>query len=313
MLLYEQMFIFQNNKLIIIILQEVNKMSINVSSIINSLFWVLFLILLITPYLKQRAIESARISLIKTIENKRKSRMIVMIHRQETMSLLGIPIARYINIEDSEAVLRAIRLTPPDMPIDIILHTPGGLVLATEQIAHALIQHKADVTVLVPHYAMSGGTLISLAADKIIMDENAVLGPVDPQVGQYPAISILKTVSQKNKDKIDDETLILADISEKAMVQVKNFVKKILLANNYSEENTERISQILSEGRWTHDYPITFEEAKEIGLNVFSEMPKEIYDLMELYPQNPSLRPSVQYVPIPYKKPSAVPPEKPKK
>ncbi len=288
-------------------------MSNNFSSIITSIFWVLFLILLITPYLKQRAIESARISLIKTIENKRKSRVIVMIHRQETMSLLGIPIARYINIEDSEAVLRAIRLTPSDMPIDIILHTPGGLVLATEQIAHALIQHKAGVTVFVPHYAMSGGTLISLAADKIIMDENAVLGPVDPQVGQYPAISILKTVVQKNKDKIDDETLILADISEKAMKQVKDFVKRILLANNYSEENTERISQTLSEGRWTHDYPITFEEAKEIGLNVVSEMPKEIYDLMELYPQNPSLRPSVQYVPLPYKKPGAIPPEKPKK
>jgi len=287
-------------------------MSTNVSSIINSLFWVLFLILLITPYLKQRAIESARMSLIKTIENKRKSRMIVMIHRQETMSLLGIPIARYINIEDSEAVLRAIRLTPPDMPIDIVLHTPGGLVLATEQIAHALIQHKADVTVFIPHYAMSGGTLISLAADKIIMDENAVLGPVDPQIGQYPAVSILKTVSQKNKDKIDDETLILADMSEKAMKQVKDFVKKILLANNYPEEAAERISQTLSEGRWTHDYPITIEEAKEIGLNVFSEMPKEIYDLMELYPQNPSLRPSVQYVPIPYKKPSAAP-EKPSK
>jgi ClpP class serine protease len=288
-------------------------MSTNISSIINSLFWVLLLLLLITPYLRQRAIESARMSLIKAIENKRKSRMIVMIHRQETMSLLGIPLARYINIEDSEAVLRAIRLTPDDMPIDIILHTPGGLVLAAEQIAHALIQHKADVTVFVPHYAMSGGTLVSLAADKIIMDENAVLGPVDPQIGQYPAVSIIKTVSQKNKDKIDDETLILADMSEKAMKQVKDFVKKILLSNNYPEENAERISQMLSEGRWTHDYPITFEEAKEIGLNVVCGMPKEIYDLMELYPQNPTSRPSVQYVPLPYKKPSTTPERPPKK
>jgi len=187
------------------------------------------------------------------------------------------------------------------------------LVLAAEQIAHALIQHKADVTVFVPHYAMSGGTLVSLAADKIIMDENAVLGPVDPQIGQYPAVSIIKTVSQKNKDKIDDETLILADMSEKAMKQVKDFVKKILLSNNYPEENAERISQMLSEGRWTHDYPITFEEAKEIGLNVFCGMPKEIYDLMELYPQNPTLRPSVQYVPLPYKKPSTTPERPPKK
>jgi ClpP class serine protease len=251
----------------------------------------------------------ARISMIRQIEKKRNTRVIVLIHRQETMSLLGIPISKYIGIEDSEAILRAIRLTPTDMPIDIILHTPGGLVLATEQIAHALVQHKADVTIFIPHYAMSGGTLLSLAADKIVMDPNAVLGPVDPQIGQYPAISILKVVNEKNKDRIDDETLILADISQKAMNQVYDFIKKILTANNYSEESVEKISKTLSEGRWTHDYPITFEEAKELGLNVSSDMPKEIYNLMELYPQNPAMRPSVQYVPMPYKKPSSIPEE----
>lgn len=280
-----------------------------IGSIINSLFWVFIFIVLITPYLRQRSLEMARISMIRQIEKKRNTRVIVLIHRQETMSLLGIPISKYIGIEDSEAILRAIRLTPTDMPIDIILHTPGGLVLATEQIAHALVQHKADVTIFIPHYAMSGGTLLSLAADKIVMDPNAVLGPVDPQIGQYPAISILKVVNEKNKDRIDDETLILADISQKAMNQVYDFIKKILTANNYSEESVEKISKTLSEGRWTHDYPITFEEAKELGLNVSSEMPKEIYNLMELYPQNPAMRPSVQYVPMPYKKPSSIPEE----
>lgn len=280
-----------------------------IGSIINSLFWVFIFIVLITPYLRQRSLEMARISMIRQIERKRNTRVIVLIHRQETMSLLGIPISKYIGIEDSEAILRAIRLTPTDMPIDIILHTPGGLVLATEQIAHALVQHKADVTIFIPHYAMSGGTLLSLAADKIVMDPNAVLGPVDPQIGQYPAISILKVVNEKNKDRIDDETLILADISQKAMNQVYDFIKKILTANNYSEESVEKISKTLSEGRWTHDYPITFEEAKELGLNVSSDMPKEIYNLMELYPQNPAMRPSVQYVPMPYKKPSSIPEE----
>jgi Periplasmic serine proteases (ClpP class) len=145
------------------------------------------------------------------------------------MSLLGIPISRYISIEDSEAILRAIRLTPPEMPIDIILHTPGGLVLATEQIAQALVKHKGKVTVFVPHYAMSGGTMLALASDEIVMDENAVLGPVDPQIGNYPAASILKVVEEKNKDKIDDETLILADVSRKALVQVKDFVKNFYL------------------------------------------------------------------------------------
>ena len=81
----------------------------------------------------------------------------MLIHRQESISLLGIPISRYINIEDSEQVLRAIRLTPANVPIDLILHTPGGLVLATEQIARALIRHQAKVSVFIPHSAMSGG------------------------------------------------------------------------------------------------------------------------------------------------------------
>lgn len=284
-----------------------------VSAIINWLFWLFIIFSILSPAIHQKNLELQRIDLIRRFEQKRKSRVILLIHRQETMSLLGIPISRYISIEDSEAVLRAIRLTPPEMPIDIILHTPGGLVLATEQIAQALVKHKGKVTVFVPHYAMSGGTMLALASDEIVMDENAVLGPVDPQIGNYPAASIIKVVEEKNKDKIDDETLILADVSKKAMVQVKNFVKKLLLANGRSEEDAERISTMLTEGRWTHDYPITYEEAKEIGLNVSPDMPREIYELMDLYPQSPSMRPSVQYVPVPYKAPERSVPQKPQK
>ncbi|PMP83962.1 MAG: hypothetical protein C0175_00875 [Caldisericum exile] len=283
------------------------------SAILSWLFWIFIIISILSPALQQKNLELQRLDLIRRFEQKRKSRVILLIHRQETMSLLGIPISRYISIEDSEAILRAIRLTPPEMPIDIILHTPGGLVLATEQIAQALVRHKGKVTVFIPHYAMSGGTMLALASDEIIMDENAVLGPVDPQIGNYPAASIIKVLEEKNKDRIDDETLILADVSKKAMVQVKEFVKKLLLANGRSEDDAERISTMLTEGRWTHDYPITFEEAKDIGLNVSSEMPREIYELMDLYPQNPSMRPSVQYVPLPYKAPERSVPQKPQK
>jgi len=283
----------------------------NVGTIVNLLFWVFIIFSLLSPIIQQRHLEVQRFNLIRMFEKKRKSRVILLIHRQETMSLLGIPISRYISIEDSEAVLRAIRLTPSDMPIDIILHTPGGLVLATEQISQALVRHEGKVTVFIPHYAMSGGTMLALAADEIVMDENAVLGPVDPQIGNYPAQSILKVLEEKNKDKIDDETLILADISRKAIVQVKEFVKNLLIANGREEGDAEKISTILTEGRWTHDYPITFEEAKEIGLNVSSVMPREIYELMDLYPQSPSMRPSVQYVPLPYKAPEKTVPQKP--
>ncbi|GBG58177.1 hypothetical protein SPFL3102_01897 [Sporomusaceae bacterium FL31] len=266
----------------------------------TDIMWFLFIIITLLPMLKQRSIAVQRLSLLRKIEEKRGSRVISLIHRQEAISLLGIPISRYINVEDSEHIMRAIRLTPPDMPIDLILHTPGGLVLASEQIARALQQHQAKVTVFVPHYAMSGGTMISLAADEIILDPNAVLGPVDPQLGQYPAASILKVVSQKNIDRIDDNTLILADMAEKAVRQVEVFVKSLLL-DKMPAEKAEELAHTLSEGRWTHDFPITCDMLREMGLpSICNEMPLEVYELMELYPQPAQQRPSVQYIPLPY-------------
>jgi ClpP class serine protease len=241
--------------------------------------------------------------MIRTLERNRGSRVITMIHRQETMSLLGIPIARYIDIEDSEQVLRAIRMTPPETPIDLIVHTPGGLVLAAEQIACALKRHKGTVSVLVPHYAMSGGTLVALAADQIIMDPDAVLGPVDPQLGSqqggyYPAASILKALEEPNPNR-DDQTLILGDVARKALVQVRQTVRALLL-EHFTPEKADEIAGMLSEGRWTHDYPINLDEAAAMGLRVSDGMPTEVYYLMDLYPQARQRRPGVEYIPTPY-------------
>jgi len=264
------------------------------------LIWLFFIASALSPIIQRKMLESARIRLIRKIEKDRKSRVIAMIHRQETMALLGFPIFKYIDIQDSEEIMRAIRMTDETVPIDLVLHTPGGLVLAAEQIAYALKGHKAKVTVFIPHYAMSGGTLIALAADEIVMDRHAVLGPVDPQLGQYPAASILKVLEKKDINKIDDQTLIMADISHKALKQVKNCVKTIL-SNKMPEEKAEQIADLLSRGEWTHDYPLTYKQAKELGLPVSTEMPVEIYQLMNLYPQPVQRRPSVQYIPVPYK------------
>jgi len=264
------------------------------------LIWLFFIASALSPIIQRKMLESARMRLIRKIEKERKSRVIAMIHRQETMALLGFPIFKYIDIQDSEEVMRAIRMTDEAVPIDLVLHTPGGLVLAAEQIAYALKGHKAKVTVFVPHYAMSGGTLIALAADEIVMDPYAVLGPVDPQLGQYPAASILKVLEKKDINKIDDQTLIMADISHKALNQVKNCVITIL-SNKIPEEKAEQIADLLSRGQWTHDYPITYKQAQELGLPVSTKIPVEIYQLMNLYPQPVQRRPSVQYIPVPYK------------
>jgi ClpP class serine protease len=269
---------------------------------ILDLFLLLFMISSLIPVFQRMMIESKRNMVIRSLEKKRGSRLITMIHRQEALSFLGLQFARFIDIEDSEEVLRAIRLTSDDTPIDIILHTPGGLVLAAEQIAHALIRHKAPVTVFIPHYAMSGGTLLALAADQIVMDPNAVLGPVDPQLGQYPAASILHVMAVKDVNQVDDQTLILADIAKKALAQVNQTVRTIMVSNGMDVDRAEKLADALTCGQWTHDYPISFEEASRLGMPVSSDLPDEVPQLMQLYPQGGGRRPSVQYIPIPYRR-----------
>src|SRR6202011_5052929 len=188
---------------------------------IGDIFWLFFMFSALQPVLRQRMMDAMRTRKIARLESKRNSRVILLVHRQETMRFLGFPIARYIDINDSEEVLRAIQMTDDDVPLDLVLHTPGGLVLAALQIAKAVREHKGKVTVFVPHYAMSGGTLIALAADEIVMCEHSVLGPIDPQLGESPAASLIKVVGEKPVAKIDDRTLVLADVGRKAIAQVK--------------------------------------------------------------------------------------------
>ena len=264
------------------------------------LFWLFFIISALQPAIRQRMLVTARMKLMQKIEKQRKSRLIALIHRQETMSLLRFPLMRFINIEDSEEILRAIKLTDKNVPIDLIIHTPGGLVLASKQIAMALKNHPAKVTVFVPHYAMSGGTLIALAADEIVMDPNAVLGPVDPQLGKFPAASILAAIDKKKPENVDDETLILGDVAEKAIRQIKATVMEIL-SGKMEDKKAEHLAELLSKGTWTHDYPIMVDEAKSLGLPVSTDMPEEIYQFMNLFPQPMQRRtPAVQYIPLPY-------------
>src|SRR5216110_844598 len=200
----------------------------HVANLARAAFWFLLLAILLLQLLGSRGQDSQRAALLGNFEKERSSRVIAMIHRQESASILGVPVAGSISIDDSEAILRAIRLTPPDQPIDLILHTPGGLVLAAEQIAKALVERKAKVTVFVPHYAMSGGTLISLAANEIVMDANAVLGPLDPQLGEAPAASILSVLERKKPEDIEDKTFIMADVSRKAILQLRRTVQELL-------------------------------------------------------------------------------------
>jgi ClpP class serine protease len=265
---------------------------------IFDLIWLFFLLSSLQPALHRWWLNTQRAQAFRNLEKRRQSRVIGLIHRQETMAFLGFPVARYIDIDDSEAVLRAIQWTDPDVPIDMVLHTPGGLVLAATQIADALRSHPAKVTVFVPHYAMSGGTLLALSSDEIVMAPHAVLGPVDPQLGQHAAASVVKVVEQKPIAEIDDQTLIEADQARKALNQVERFVTKLL--QEQMGDKAPELAHTLASGTWTHDYPITVTEARELGLNVSTDMPNEVYEMMALYPQTQQRSP-VEYVPMPYR------------
>lgn len=264
----------------------------------GDVFWIFLVLAMVQPWLRQRMLEWSRTRLMHRIEKARGSRVILLVHRQETMSFLGIPIFRYIDVNDAEEVIRALRLTDDGVPIDLVLHTPGGLVLASLQIARAIKARKGKVTVHVPHYAMSGGTLIALAAHEIVMDGHAVLGPVDPQLGLYPAASLMRVLETKDVNKVNDRTLILADVGEKAMQQIRAEVLE-LLADRMPPEKAAALADKLTQGVWTHDHPISLAEARDLGLPVRPEMPEEFYQLMNLFPQ-PTRQQSVHYIPKPY-------------
>ncbi|QQG43991.1 MAG: ATP-dependent Clp protease proteolytic subunit [Candidatus Roizmanbacteria bacterium] len=269
---------------------------------ISDIIWFFLVIMFLFPIFQQRLIQARRFQMMRALEKKRKSRVITLIHRQETLSFLGLLFTKFIDIEDSEEILRAIRFTPENMPIDLIIHTPGGLVIAAEQIARALSAHKAKVTVFVPHFAMSGGTLLALSADEVVMDPHAILGRLDPQINGMPAISIIGVTHRKTINKIDDNTLIMADISQKAIKQIHSSLEEILPQNHYSDKITKEIISSLASGDKTHDNSLTFDEALKLGLRVSKDMPKEIYELLRFYEQKNFAQQAVQYVPVPYKK-----------
>lgn len=141
---------------------------------------------------------------------------------------------------------------------------------------------------------MSGGTLIALAADEIVMEAHAALGPVDPQIGQHPAASILGAVERRGVRK--DETLILADVARKALVQVESFTRRLLERRMPPALATD-VARLLATGTWTHDHPLQPRELEALRLPIRVGVDAEERELMTLYPQPRGRLPAVEYVP----------------
>jgi ClpP class serine protease len=266
-----------------------------------SLIWLFFLLASVQPALARQVLMAQRRRALVEISKERNVTAITLIHRQEQLSLLGFPILRYIDIDDAESVLHAIRDTPPERGIEIVLHTPGGMVVAARQIASALAGHDGKVTAVVPHYAMSGGTLIALAADEIVMEPHAALGPVDPQLGQYAAASLVEVA--KLPGDHEDQTLLMADMGRKALAQVEGFTRR-LLERHVPADRARAVAHTLATGVFTHDHPLQHPELTTLGLPVRVGVPDLERDLISLYPQPHGRQPSVEYSPVPGPRPS---------
>ena len=225
-----------------------------------------------------------RQSIIEELEKERGTRVLTMIHKKELWTEPGGD--PEIGIEDTETVLQKLRNIPPDVPVDFIIHTPGGYALAAQMMAMAIKFHPAKVTVMVPFYAMSGGSLMTLAAGEIRMEKYSVLGPVDPQIptpdGMYPAGSLTTLAKTKPIQFITDRMVIMSDVANLEIENAKAFVMW-LLEGKMDKEQAERVADFLARGYMSHATPITLDVARAIGLNVVEGIPDKVYELFKTF------------------------------
>jgi hypothetical protein len=231
--------------------------------------------------------------LIAQMEKARGSRVLCVIHQSGMES-------DSVDTVTAEDILTALQSTDPNKPLDIILHTPGGYSYQAHQIALAVKAHRGRKTVFVPYFAMSGGTIISLAADEIVMSPHAAIGPIDAQFPVYhlrrmvPTRAVLDLVNTKPASRVHDELLELAVECKRGVLQDhKNAVE--LMQGTYSSATAERIAHTLNDGTLTHGYPVTQSFAKKLGLNVSGAMPREAVAIVRAFRRNRGGKRSVVY------------------
>ncbi|HHV23385.1 MAG TPA: hypothetical protein GXX65_02180 [Methanosarcina sp.] len=254
------------------------------------LFILFFIYAVVYPQSQLKRIRMLRMAKLKAMEKNHGCKVLTMIHRREAISLFGLPAYQYIDEEDAEQILRWIRQYR-DYPLELILHTPGGQLHSSIQIARALRQHPKKTRVIIPHYSMSGGTIIALAANEIVMDKDAIIGPIDPQIGDflrgtYPAPSWIYAAETK-KEKADDTTLVMSDISRKALKLTRNVAKELLEGKIQpgpaGESRLDEVAEKLISGEMIHSTPLSAGEAKALGLSVSTDFPEDVYEFMKLF------------------------------
>jgi len=169
----------------------------------------------------------------------------------------------------------------------LLVNSPGGLVQSSYKIARALRKTFKEIIVFVPHIAASGGTLLALTGNKIVMGMMSQLSPLDPQAkvedGAVSANSVVDA-HQFVTRLFDDVSVEDAPYSYKALADkcdgvdirdalaslslMEEYILEILEDCGYSKEECKKISHNIVRGFKTHDEVINIDKARKLGLNV---------------------------------------------
>lgn len=195
-----------------------------------------------------------------------------------------------INDNDMNGFMNAISgIEDRKLGLDLILHTPGGVVTATESIVNYLRKmFNMDIRVIVPHMAMSAGTMIACSSCEIIMGKQSSLGPIDPQYHNVPAQGVLKEFERAIKETMQfpNKSLIWKEIIQQyrpAFVGecenvvnmshdlVKGWLTNCMFKNVRGKE--QKVEKILNElashdASKVHDRHYDFVKCKKLGLKV---------------------------------------------
>jgi len=173
--------------------------------------------------------------------------------------------------------------------VDLILHTQGGDVAATECIGNYLYSmFKDDIRVIIPQLAMSAGTLLCCMSKSIVMGEQSSLGPIDPVIRGIPAQGVIQEFSRAKQEMLDDPRCVrvwqpilsqytptLIGECEKAVKVTRSIAQDWLQRNMLKDERQEEIKNVvhnLSEHEQScmHNRHFNKKEAKDFGLKIES-------------------------------------------
>jgi ClpP class serine protease len=187
----------------------------------------------------------------------------------------------YLSVREAFEVLAQIRSVGKETPIEIILHTPGGSAFACELIASAL-KDRPNTTAYVPYCAMSAGTIIALATEKVVMGRYACLGPIDTQYDIFPAESFKRLLKEKPIQNMDDITVLLAYQAEKDLKNARERACELLNKKHSGSDDACQLTDFLVSGDMPHSEQINRERAIQFGVNVAKEdCPDAVYRLVE--------------------------------